>query len=72
MPTIHVMKNTMSASGTVVFRSAVGEPPNGRPSTLNGKMPNWFSKKMKTKSAMKNGTNGSPFSPSVLSARSAM
>ncbi len=31
IPTIQVMKKTISASGTVVFRSAVGEPPKGSP-----------------------------------------
>src|SRR5215469_13956783 len=39
-PAIQVKKKTIRASGTVVFKSAVGEPPNGRPSALNGSMPN--------------------------------
>ena len=71
-PTIQVMKNTIAASGIVVLMSPVGDPPNGRPSALNGTIPNWFIKKMKTNSAMKNGTNGSPLGPSVPFARSAM
>ena len=36
------MKKIMSAYGTVVLRSAVGEPPKGSPSALNGNSPNWF------------------------------
>ena len=39
-PTIQVRKNTSNASGTVVLRSAVGEPPKGSPNALNGSMPN--------------------------------
>ena len=39
-PTVQVMKNTISASGIVVLISAVGDPPKGRPSTLNGNIPN--------------------------------
>ena len=39
------------------------------PRTLNGTMPIWFIRKMKTNSAIKNGTNGSPLGPSVRRSR---
>ena len=66
-----IPKNTSSANATVVLRSAVGEPPNGKPSSLNGKKPTWLRMKMKKNIPMKIGTKRSPCFPMVPTARSA-
>ncbi len=39
MPTTQVKTKTINAKAVVVARSAVGEPPNGMPRTLNGTIP---------------------------------
>ena len=49
--TIQIPKKTTSTSAAVVLRSAVGEPPNGKPSCLNGSRPNWLRIQMKMKIA---------------------